>query len=456
MSDEMIKIAELRDSEREAIQKIVSKVGTPVYIYFQERMEEQIRRFGDAVEKFSSDVEVQCYFAMLANHNPYLIRQILQAMEDNGLSPGVLCASEGHLRILSRISSLPRRLNIIYSDAFLDESKLSQFIHYLSSSEAYTLILILQTLQQTEIFTQKWPQIKEKMSEKFHVGVRIKLVGSSSKDIYSLYHGQNARFGLMRNNLQEALSKLKSCGISQVGFHIYPGTNILYLSELESLYNGLLQTIQKILTYNSGLELDFIDVGGGFGINYQKREFLNPDKVIEILKNIFSPLSDKKERILIEPGRTIIGPAGVLIAKVVDIKDEGSRKFVVVDTGLSHFARPYIYRQYHQVQVIPQNERRVKTNWDADAFIVGITMASGDFLAGDPLEDAPIKIERVEIGDLIAFLDVGAYGFCMSSNFSGLLKPPEVLVEGKNYYLVRERKEVGYLLAEVPLCLKSL
>ena len=129
---------------------------------------------------------------------------------------------------------------------------------------------------------------------------------------------------------------------------------------------------------------------------------------------------------------------------------------MIVDTGLSHFARPYIYRQYHQVQVIPKNDRESKTNWDTDVFIVGATMASGDFLAGDPLENAPVKIERVERGDLIAFLDVGAYGFCMSSNFSGLLKPPEVLVEGENYYLIRERERVEQILAEVPLCLKSL
>lgn len=453
-NETLIKIRELENNED--IKNIVKIVGTPVYIYFQQMIKQQIEIFSDAINDKANkkNVEFKCCFAMLANHNPHLIYEILNEMEEKDLIPGVLCASEGHLKILSYISPLPRELNVIYSDVFLNENKLSQFFNNKFSSSKWNLFLILQTERQIDIFKKF---IDENKLENLRVGIRIKLVSESpSKDIFSMYHGKNARFGFLGKNLKIALNKLKNSGISKIGFHIYPGTNILDLKTLETLYNELKRIIKNALNQNE-LKLDFIDVGGGFGIDYQNRQFMNPKKIIESLQ-VFSTLPQEKEKIVIfiEPGRTIIGPAGVLVTRVIDIKEENDIKFVVVDTGLSHFLRPYVYHQYHQVKVIKMSDMYSKSSEEwKNVFIVGSTMASGDFLAGNPLNSG-IKIEKIEVGDLIAFLDVGAYGFCMSSNFSGLLKPPEVLVKDKEYYLIRERETVEHFLSEVPLCLKKL
>jgi diaminopimelate decarboxylase len=286
------------------------------------------------------------------------------------------------------------------------------------------------------------------------VGLRVKLECHDYQTLYSAYRGPNARFGILPVGIAGCLSLLVAAGVRGFGFHLYPGTNVLDGEELMDTYRAFTELLLESLApcrVAWKQRVRFLDFGGGFGINYGRHEMLSLRSVGGHIRSILSDWTEHDVavgEILLEPGRSLIGPAGVLAATVVDVKEEPGRRFVVLNSGLSHFARPYIYQDQHQVFTLDKSEEGIKPS-----FVVGSTMASGDFLAGHPVKNVTVDLPRVKPGDVLCILDAGAYGFCMSSNFSGLLKPAEILVnvKGGSSRLIRHHQTVAEMLAGVPL-----
>jgi len=183
------------------------------------------------------------------------------------------------------------------------------------------------------------------------------------------------------------------------------------------------------------IEVRLVDVGGGLGIRYRAE---TPPSHAEYATVLLPPLRELGVTVLLEPGRSIVGNAGVLVARVVDRKDTGEKKFVVIDAAMNDLIRPALYDSYHEIR--PVNEARLGDPAEK-VDVVGPVCESGDFLAKDR------DLARTEEGDLLAVMSAGAYGFAMASNYNTRPRAVEVLVDGDRYTIVRRRETYEDLVA---------
>jgi diaminopimelate decarboxylase len=185
-----------------------------------------------------------------------------------------------------------------------------------------------------------------------------------------------------------------------------------------------------------GIALQAIDAGGGLGIDYHAAAFDAAAHVRDYAGALGSALSGFEGRLLIEPGRFLVAQAGALVTRVLNVKRNGTKTFVIVDAAMNDLIRPALYQAYHEIVPVRPRPGRPRV-----ADVVGPVCESGDFFARDR------KLPPVEPGDLVALLDAGAYGMAQSSNYNSRLRPPEVLVEGARARLIRRRETIADLLA---------
>jgi diaminopimelate decarboxylase len=185
-----------------------------------------------------------------------------------------------------------------------------------------------------------------------------------------------------------------------------------------------------------GIELQAIDAGGGLGIDYHLGKFDAEAKVKEYAAAVEEALGNFDGKIMIEPGRFLVAQAGALLARVVNVKRNGKKTFVITDAAMTELIRPALYQAHHEI--VPVRPRAGKP---LAVDVVGPVCESGDFFARDR------KLAPLETGDLVAILDAGAYGMAQSSNYNTRLRPAEVLVEGGKARLIRRRETMADLLA---------
>jgi diaminopimelate decarboxylase len=183
-----------------------------------------------------------------------------------------------------------------------------------------------------------------------------------------------------------------------------------------------------------GHRIRYVDAGGGLGISYQGADDF-PRRAQAYAQAIVSPLRGLKARLLLEPGRTLVGPAGVLLTRVLYIKANEHKRFVVVDAAMNDLIRPALYSAYHQIAPVRNRDGAQQVEVD----IVGPVCETGDFLARDR------QMPRLSEGDLLAVLDAGAYGMSLASNYNTRGRPAEVMVEGAKARLVRSRETAADL-----------
>jgi diaminopimelate decarboxylase len=184
---------------------------------------------------------------------------------------------------------------------------------------------------------------------------------------------------------------------------------------------------------NDGHRIEYVDAGGGFGIPYETPEGPHFSQYAEAL---LRPLKGLKVHLLLEPGRSIVGPAGALVTRVLYRKANNGKKFVIVDAAMNDLLRPSLYNAYHEIVPV----RLSKDSESEIVDVVGPVCETGDFFArGRELAEA-------REGDLLAILDVGAYGMALASNYNTRPRPAEVLVDGAKVRVIRRRESVGDLL----------
>jgi diaminopimelate decarboxylase len=187
-----------------------------------------------------------------------------------------------------------------------------------------------------------------------------------------------------------------------------------------------------------GYDIRFVDAGGGLGIQYEHNSDANfAAQANQYAKALLGPLKNLGLHLLLEPGRAIVGPAGVLLTRVIYRKRNDGKQFVVVDAAMNDLLRPSLYGAYHEIVPVVLQKGRATENVD----VVGPVCESGDFLARDR------ELLTVQEGELLAILDTGAYGMSLASNYNSRPRPAEVLVEGKRVRQVRKRESVRELLA---------
>ena len=216
------------------------------------------------------------------------------------------------------------------------------------------------------------------------------------------------------------------------GIHTHIGSQITDVTAFREMTEKIMQFVCE-LKENLDIRLRFVNLGGGLGISYKGENIPTPDSlaetIIPIIKKFNTQLGYDPE-LWLEPGRYIVGNAGILLCKVTGVKETPHRKFVNVDTGFNALMRPAMYDSYHRVQVLSKAEEESTEIYD----IAGNICESGDILAKER------KLPKIDNGDIIAILDAGAYGFSMSSQYNLRPRPSEVLVWGDTVEVIRERE----------------
>jgi diaminopimelate decarboxylase len=219
--------------------------------------------------------------------------------------------------------------------------------------------------------------------------------------------------------------------VALVAVHLHVGSQITSLEPLRSAATFAARLATELKT--EGIQLEYLDLGGGLGISYDQGDAVTPEQYVATL---LEEVRSTGLSIVIEPGRSIVGPAGALVAQVVDLKPRGdASSFAVIDAGMTELLRPALYGAFHRIEPV-----RRRSDRSGHYEIVGPVCESSDVVGRDR------TLPQLEVGDMLAILDAGAYGAAMSSNYNRRPLPVEVLVDHGSWRVIRRRQTVDDLL----------
>jgi diaminopimelate decarboxylase len=247
---------------------------------------------------------------------------------------------------------------------------------------------------------------------------------------------KKAKFGVdIKKSLETYKKAMALSNVDVVGVDCHIGSQLTSITPFVDALAKVLEYLYRVLAgelRKQGTQIRYLDLGGGLGINYHDE---TPPLPAEYAKAIIDGLQGLDITLILEPGRVIVGNAGILLTEVQYLKETDTKNFVIVDGGMNDLIRPALYGSYQAVQPVTRN-----SGDKIVADVVGPICESGDFFAKDR------EIARPKRGDLLAIMSAGAYGFTMASNYNSHPKPPEVLVDGDKYYVIRSRETFDDLI----------
>ena len=376
------------------VSRIAKEIGTPFYLYSDATLRQHFRAFDGAF----SDVPHLTCFAMKSNSNLAILK--LFALEGGGVD----IVSGGELYRALKAGVDPGK--IVYSGV----GKTREDMEYALQSR----ILMFNVESSQEILVLN--EIAGRTGKKAAVSIRVNPDIDPQTHPYISTGLRENKFGIdIRQALEEytRVSGLKNLTVSGVSCHI--GSQLTRLSPFVDALKKLKELI-----------VSYLDLGGGLGITYDQEE---PPHPREYAKAIKEELDIKDVTIILEPGRVIVGNAGILVTSVLYKKTTAEKSFIIVDAAMNDLIRPSLYGSFHGIEPV-----RVKSRKKITADVVGPICESSDFLAKDREMDA------FETGDLLAVMSAGAYGFSMSSNYNSRPRIAEVLGRGDAYHVIRARE----------------
>ena len=392
------------------VEKIAKEAGTPVYIYSAKTLRRHYEAFDAA---FAKVPHLICY-SIKANSNIGVLSTF--ARQGSGFD----IVSGGELFRALKAGSEPGKI------VFSGVGKRADEIEYALKSG----ILMFNVESPEEL--RAIDKIARRMKKKAAISIRVNPDVDPKTHPYISTGLKKNKFGIETAQAVKeyvyAKNSLKN--VVPVGIDCHIGSQI---TQIEPFTDALNKTKELLSTLRSeGLEIKYLDMGGGLGITYDKEEPPHPSRygqaVIEGTKGLGVTL-------IFEPGRSIVGNAGILATRVVYTKQGTQKNFIIVDAAMNDLARPSLYGSYHAIKVA-KDVRAQEMNAD----VVGPICESGDFLAKDRI------LPKVAGGDLLAVMSAGAYGFSMSSNYNSRPRAAEVMVDGKEFHVVRERETLKDLI----------
>ena len=396
--------------DKNILLQIAKEYQTPIFAYDFDKIEEYYHQFKSA---FSGRKTLICY-ALKANSNLSVVKKLAS------LESGADCVSLGEIK-RAILAGIPP-YKIIYSGVGKQEEEIK---------EAIKLgILFINIESKAELF--KVESIAKSLNTKARISIRVNPDIDPQTHPYISTGLKENKFGI---EIQEAKSLYlhahKSEFLEPIGIHFHIGSQ---LTKLQPIYESA-QKIAKLMHSLLALKIDikFFDIGGGLGITYSDETTINP---YDYAQSILECLRGLDLTIICEPGRFIIGNAGVFLVKVLYEKISQNKRFVIVDGAMNDLIRPSLYNAYHQIIPLtqPQGEK-------SPADIVGPICESGDYL-GKNIELPPLKE-----GDVLAILSSGAYGFSMSSNYNTRPRCAEIAISQGKIKLIRKRETFEDLIA---------
>lgn len=396
--------------EEVPVKKIVERYGTPLYIYSGKTIRRHFKVFESA---FNEIDHLTCY-SVKANSN----LGVLALLAREGAGADVVSGGELHRALKAGIP--PQK--IVFSGVGKTPAEME------SALKAGILMFNVESLEELEVLgdVARTLKIKAPFSIRANPNVDPKTHPYISTGL------SKNKFGVPEEEVIPAYLMTKdNPWLSPIGLDAHIGSQLTTISPFVDALKGL-KSLWAELT-SLGFELKYLDIGGGLGIVYDQEEPPLPE---EYSSAILKELKDLPITLILEPGRLIVGNAGILVTKVLYTKSNREKKFVIVDAGMNDLIRPSLYQAYHKI--VPVEERDGE---EVVVDIVGPICESGDFLAKDR------RIPQVRRGDLLAVMSAGAYGFVMSSNYNSRPRVAEVLVEGDQFFLVRQREKVEDLIS---------
>jgi diaminopimelate decarboxylase len=385
-----------------SLTEIARAAGTPVYVYSQGLLEENFRRFDAA---FSSVPHLVCY-ATKANSNLSVLRCLA------ALGSGADVVSGGELRAAIEAGIPADR--IVFSGVGKTEAEIAQAVA--------AGILAFNAESEREI--EKIDAAAKSAGTIARVALRVNPDIDARTHPYISTGLKHNKFGVDIARAREVYERArKLSAVLMTGVQAHIGSQITHAEALSETAVSLGRLAEELLA--RGFALETIDLGGGIGIANEEGPGLTPESYAAAVLPHVSRLPLK---VLIEPGRSLVGQAGALLTRVLDIKENVGKSFVVTDAGMNDFLRPALYEAVHRIEaVVPRGQSFV-------ADVVGPVCETSDFFARDR------KMDRPSEGDLLAILDAGAYGFSMASNYNFRPRPAEVLVASGGFRVVRRRE----------------
>jgi diaminopimelate decarboxylase len=401
-------------AEQVSLKRIAQEVGTPAYVYSLATLKRHYQVFDQA---FAKAPHIVC-FSVKANSNLALLRAF--AKEGSGFD----IVSGGELFRALKVGADPKKI------VFSGVGKKKEEIEYALKSG----ILMFNVESEHELSVLN--EIASGIGKKAPISLRVNPDVDPQTHPYISTGMKKAKFGVdIKKSLETYKKALSLQNIDVVGVDCHIGSQLTTLTPFVDALAKVREYLDRVLAgemKKEGAQIRYLDLGGGLGIQYHDE---TPPLPEEYAKAIIQGLEGLDITLILEPGRVIVGNAGILLTEVQYLKETETKKFVIVDGGMNDLIRPALYGSYQAIQPV------VETKADTIvADVVGPICESGDFFAKDR------EIAQPQRGDLLAVMSAGAYGFTMASNYNSHPKPPEVLVDGDQYYIVRKRESLDDLI----------
>ncbi|NWF52456.1 MAG: diaminopimelate decarboxylase [Nitrospirae bacterium] len=406
-------------AEDVSVKALAEKYSTPLYIYSYNTLLRHFRAYDQA---FNNYQHIIC-FAIKANPNISILR--LFAKQGGGAD--VVSGGELYKALKAGIS--PRKI------VFAGVGKTDEEIRF----ALITNILMFNAESEDEL--REINRVAYLMKKKAPVALRINPDIDPETHPYIATGLKKHKFGIPIEDALEhyrIASRLEN--IKVVGIHKHIGSQITKIAPFVDALKSILILMDKLRS--EGLRIKYLDIGGGLGISYKDEE---PPIPKDLAKNLLPLLRGRDLTLILEPGRSIAGNAGILVTKVLYVKKGKEKEFVIVDAGMNDLIRPSLYGAYHHILPVVKKQRNT-----AIYDIVGPICESGDYFAKDR------ELKEVKQGEFLAVMGVGAYGFSMSSNYNCRPKAAEVMVKNNEHFLIKDRETYKDLIRgeKVPAFLK--
>lgn len=396
-------------AESVSLEAIAREFGTPCFVYSRAAIESAYREYEQACAGRDALV---CY-AVKANSNLAVLNLLAR------LGAGFDIVSAGELARVLAAGGSPEK--ILFSGVGKTEAEMRQALA--------AGILCFNVESEPEL--ERLDAVARSMGKRAPVSLRVNPDVDAKTHPYISTGLKENKFGVPYDDaprLYRKAAALPGLRVTGIDFHI--GSQLTQIAPFEAALEKILEFVDMLEA--TGLPLEHFDLGGGLGIRYLDE---TPPAIDQYLKALFARLGPRRQRILLEPGRSIVGNAGILLTRVEYLKTGADRNFAVVDAAMNDLMRPALYEAWHEVVPV---SRSVAPSLRYD--VVGPVCESGDWLArGRQLS--------IAAGELLAILSAGAYGMSMSSNYNSRPRAAEVMVDGDRHYLVRPREALESLFS---------
>jgi diaminopimelate decarboxylase len=404
-----------------ALHELPEEFGTPLYVYSKN----QIVRNYRAIEEPLKDIDHVVCYALKANANP----SILKILAQEGAGADVV--SGGELYLALKAGFPPSKIT------FAGVGKRDDEIEYALKNNIFTINA--ESAQELQVISL----VALRLGTKARVTLRINPDIDAQSHPYITTGLKQNKFGIPSEEAAGVFQYAATLpNLEAVGVHAHIGSQITKIEPFVEAANFLIRLVTSLR--ESGMAINHIDFGGGFGVQYLNA--LNHEGLpVESDSAVVPPLQQYMDALVpvlrnsgcsvwFEPGRSIVANAGVLITKVLYTKENGAKKFVIADAGMNDLIRPSLYGAYHQIVPL-----KLQTYEQERVDVVGPICETGDFLARDRV------LPKLKRDDCLAVMTTGAYGFSITSNYNARPRPAEILVNGDRVRVIRERQSIDQL-----------